>query len=87
MPFAKATKQQSRLRLALVGPSGSGKTYSALAIAMGLGSRIASAAANSNYGRAWAYVISAIIVGLAFYLIVLAVERWTTPWTGHAQRA
>ncbi len=41
MPFTKATKQQSRLRLALVGPSGSGKTYSALAIAMGLGTRIA----------------------------------------------
>jgi hypothetical protein len=31
----------SRLRLALVGPSGSGKTYSALAIATGLGTRIA----------------------------------------------
>jgi len=39
--FEKATKKQSRLRLALVGPSGSGKTYSALAIASGLGSRIA----------------------------------------------
>lgn len=39
--FQKATKKQSRLRLALVGPSGSGKTYSALAIATGLGSRIA----------------------------------------------
>lgn len=31
--FKKATKTQSRLRLALVGPSGSGKTYSALTIA------------------------------------------------------
>lgn len=39
--FQKATKTQSRLRLALVGPSGSGKTYSALAIATGLGKRIA----------------------------------------------
>jgi len=53
----------------------------------GLGSRIASSAANSNYGRAWAYVLSAIIVGLVYYLVVLAIERWTTPWTGHAQRA
>jgi hypothetical protein len=39
--FQKATRKQSRLRLALVGPSGSGKTYSSLAIATGLGSRIA----------------------------------------------
>lgn len=39
--FEKATRKQSRLRLALVGPSGSGKTYSALAIATGLGKRIA----------------------------------------------
>lgn len=32
----KATKTQSRLRLALIGPSGSGKTYTALAIATSL---------------------------------------------------
>lgn len=36
----KATKAQSRLRLALIGPSGSGKTYSALAIATRLGARV-----------------------------------------------
>ena len=41
MSFEKAKKSQSRLRLALIGPSGSGKTYSALAIASGLGKRIA----------------------------------------------
>lgn len=39
--FQKATKTLARLRLALVGPSGSGKTYSALAIASGMGKRIA----------------------------------------------
>jgi hypothetical protein len=39
--FQKASKTQSRLRLALIGPSGSGKTFSALAIASGLGKRIA----------------------------------------------
>jgi len=39
--FAKATKEDSRLRLALFGPSGSGKTYSALRIATGLGGPIA----------------------------------------------
>jgi hypothetical protein len=39
--FTKATKTQARLRLALIGPSGSGKTYSALAIATGLGGKVA----------------------------------------------
>jgi len=39
--FAPATKEQVKLRLALIGPSGSGKTYTALRIAAGLGERIA----------------------------------------------
>lgn len=39
--FKKATKLESRLRMALVGPTGSGKTFSALSIASGLGKRIA----------------------------------------------
>jgi hypothetical protein len=39
--FTKATKSQSRARIALIGPSGSGKTYSALEMARGLGERIA----------------------------------------------
>lgn len=39
--FTKAVKHSAKLRLALCGPSGSGKTYSALAIASGLGTRIA----------------------------------------------
>lgn len=39
--FKKATKQQSRLRMALIGPSGSGKTYTALKIATDLGERVA----------------------------------------------
>jgi cytidylate kinase len=39
--FKKATKQQSKLRMALVGPSGSGKTYTSLAVAKGLGERVA----------------------------------------------
>jgi NitT/TauT family transport system permease protein len=54
---------------------------------MGLGSRIASSAANSAYGRAWAYVVASIITGLLFYFIVLAVERWAAPWTGRARSA
>lgn len=39
--FTRATKTQSRLRLALIGPSGSGKTFTALQIASQLGERIA----------------------------------------------
>ena len=39
--FAKATRKRRKLRLALSGPSGSGKTWSALAVAKGLGKRIA----------------------------------------------
>jgi NitT/TauT family transport system permease protein len=54
---------------------------------LGLGSRIASSAANTAYGRAWAYVLAAIITGLIFYLIVVAIERWTTPWMGRARSA
>ncbi len=41
MQFAKATKQQSKLRMALIGPSGSGKTYTALNIAKHMGGRTA----------------------------------------------
>ena len=42
----------------------------------GLGSRITSAAANSAYPRAWAYVFGAIILGLVFYAATLLLERW-----------
>jgi len=41
----------------------------------GLGSRITSAAANSAYPRAWAYVFGAILLGVVFYLGTLAIER------------
>lgn len=41
MQFRKAEKRQAKLRLALIGPSGAGKTYSALAIAEGLGGKVA----------------------------------------------
>ncbi|MBU6244657.1 MAG: ABC transporter permease subunit [Actinomycetales bacterium] len=53
----------------------------------GLGARIASSAANTAYGRAWAYVTAAIVVGLLFYLAVLLLERLVTPWTGRARSA
>lgn len=51
--FRKATKTQSRLRLALIGPSGSGKTYSALTIASYLGDSIA--VIDSEHGSASKY--------------------------------
>lgn len=41
LSFKKATKTQSRARIALVGPSGSGKTYTALSFARHLGARVA----------------------------------------------
>jgi NitT/TauT family transport system permease protein len=41
----------------------------------GIGSFITTAAAGSNYARAWAYVLGGVIVGLLFYGITLAVER------------
>jgi len=39
--FQKATKAKSKLRAALFGPSGAGKTYTALAMASGMGKKIA----------------------------------------------
>lgn len=44
----------------------------------GLGSRITSAAANSAYPRAWAYVLGAIILGVVFYIATLALERFAS---------
>ena len=44
----------------------------------GLGKSITSAASSSNYPLAWAYVVGAIILGLAFYCVALGVETWLT---------
>lgn len=44
----------------------------------GLGSRITSAASNTAYARAWAYVVAAIGLGLVFYLATLGAERLAT---------
>lgn len=46
----------------------------------GLGSRITSAAANTAYPRAWAYVVASCVLGLAFYLTALLLERIAMPW-------
>ena len=44
----------------------------------GIGSLITSAASGSNYARAWAFVVGAIIVGLVFFAATLAIERFST---------
>lgn len=46
----------------------------------GLGTRITSAASNTAYPRAWAYVAAACALGLLFYLVATALERTATPW-------
>jgi NitT/TauT family transport system permease protein len=46
----------------------------------GLGSHIVSAASNSAYGRAWAYVAASCLLGLVFYLAAITGERFALPW-------
>lgn len=41
----------------------------------GLGSAITTAAASSAYARAWAFVIGAILLGLAFFALTTLIER------------
>jgi NitT/TauT family transport system permease protein len=40
----------------------------------GLGKAITTAAASSNYPLAWAYVLGSILLGLAFYVVMLVIE-------------
>jgi len=49
----------------------------------GLGSRITSAAANSAYARAWAYVAASCALGLLFYVAALVLEWVAMPWQRH----
>ncbi|MEO6309541.1 MAG: ABC transporter permease subunit [Leifsonia sp.] len=44
----------------------------------GLGKSITSAAASSNYGLAWAYVLGSILLGLLFYCAALGLEKLVT---------
>jgi NitT/TauT family transport system permease protein len=53
----------------------------------GLGSRITSAASNSAYGRAWAYVLASCALGLVFYLAAVLAERLAMPWRARRQQA
>jgi NitT/TauT family transport system permease protein len=44
----------------------------------GLGARITSAVAATNYPRAWASVLGAVLLGLLFYVVALLLERLVT---------
>lgn len=44
----------------------------------GLGGLISTSAASSAYARAWAYVLASVALGLLFYLVTLALERWAS---------
>ena len=54
MTFQKATKTNSKLRLAITGTAGSGKTYGALLIAQGLGGKIAMIDTENGSGNVYA---------------------------------
>ena len=54
MTFQKATKTNSKLRLAITGTAGSGKTYGALLIAQGLGGNIAMIDTENGSGNVYA---------------------------------
>jgi NitT/TauT family transport system permease protein len=58
----------------------------------GLGSRITSAASNTDYPRAWAFVVAACVLGLVVYLVAGLLEWLATPWrhsggSGRGRRA
>jgi NitT/TauT family transport system permease protein len=52
----------------------------------GLGSRIVASIAISKNATAWAYVLGACLLGLAFYLVTVLLERIATPGGGAARR-
>jgi NitT/TauT family transport system permease protein len=53
----------------------------------GLGSRIVASIAISKNATAWAYVLGACLLGLAFYLVAVGLERIATPGGATARRA
>lgn len=50
----------------------------------GIGRAITTAVSGSNYALAWAYVMGAIILGLVFYCVTLALETSASRHRGHA---
>lgn len=53
----------------------------------GLGYFITSNISNSRNAVAWAYVVGAIVLGLAFYLAAVVLERVAMPWQARRGRA
>ncbi len=53
----------------------------------GLGYRITSNISNSKDAVAWAYVVGAIVLGLAFYLTAVVLEGVAMPWQARRRRA
>ncbi|BDZ46325.1 ABC transporter permease [Naasia aerilata] len=50
----------------------------------GIGRAITTAVASSNYALAWAYVVGAILLGLVFYIVTLALETLASRHRSHA---
>lgn len=45
-----------------------------------LGVFITQEASGFNYDRAWAAIVMASIIGIAFYTVIVFAERWLAPW-------
>jgi hypothetical protein len=73
--FKKATRQQARLRMALMGPSGAGKTFTALKIATYLGGPIA--VFDTERGSASKYAGEAMPDGARFEFDVMEPEDFS----------
>lgn len=71
MPFVKATKYASRLRLALAGPSGAGKTYTALTLACALAGGKPVAVIDTERGSASKYALTKDGQGFEFDVMEL----------------
>lgn len=64
MTFSKATKSNSKLRLAITGIAGSGKTFGALLIAQGLGGNLAMIDTENGSGNVYADIFDYDICSL-----------------------
>ena len=71
MPFSKAVKYGSKLRLALAGPSGSGKTYTALTLACALAGGKSVAVIDTERGSASKYALTKDGQGFDFDVLEL----------------
>ena len=63
------------------------RRYNLFIWALGLGYYISSNAAQTRTPQAWAYVVAACLLGLAFFLISLVLERLAMPWRARRDAA